>query len=563
MEEMWKVEDNDDGRGRRLIAKQRILQGTVVLEEEVTAGVVSWRYQLAACQHCYSAIHGEQAYAHNNTDPYRYCSEECLRADAPVHVVEMECVNRLKKMKGLKSPESDEGQREREIEPFRLIIRAAAQKKLNASSSSSEAERVPLVGKSNRFQHLLGLEAHENIYTGDELDYVNDMGRRIEILLRVCGMVMKKEEVVHLIKAITSNAHSIKGPVNVSQDFLTREEEVVGLGLFPMTSMINHACQANCVHYFLTGKKRSPKLVMRAIKDIEEGEELMYSYVMLYNSTVTRRKNLLRTYQFECVCPRCLRNISSASPSEAGEYCNDQVIGDELSDDPLSPGQRLMSMMGKGSVFLKQMKLPPLIDTVQRMAELLEGKLSTGEISPLSLVAWFVYNAILTMTTKMLHAPLPSLLQAPNADIRNELLKLSIRFGLLALGAIRTFIPEPMVETATILLSIHKSLAAITASNEEDAVMRVPLDSGTASSLDAVRRVYVATGDTKGDATVFTAMDNSTSGVESVLTAAVRGLDGALSSDTPTMDAAQMLKSVFKTEGLRILAICRGPDSST
>ncbi len=44
---------------------------------------------------------------------------------------------------------------------------------------------------------------------------------------------------------------------------------------------------------------------MRALSDIEKGEEISISYTSLYQSTRNRQLELMETYHFECVCVRC------------------------------------------------------------------------------------------------------------------------------------------------------------------------------------------------------------------------------------------------------------------
>jgi hypothetical protein len=62
---------------------------------------------------------------------------------------------------------------------------------------------------------------------------------------------------------------------------------------------------------------------MQAISDIAEGEELCYSYVPLYQSTIRRREQLRSAYSFECDCPRCSDSILTS----ADVYIDDDPAG--------------------------------------------------------------------------------------------------------------------------------------------------------------------------------------------------------------------------------------------
>lgn len=110
-------------------------------------------------------------------------------------------------------------------------------------------------------------------------------------------------EAAELLFIIQSNAHRITQFGGVP----------IGLGLFPLTSLMNHSCNPNCVHHFSLSTaipntaRSTPKLVMRALKDIKAGEELTYSYVDLYQSTASRRQQLRHAYFFHCECQRCVQ----------------------------------------------------------------------------------------------------------------------------------------------------------------------------------------------------------------------------------------------------------------
>ena len=55
--------------------------------------------------------------------------------------------------------------------------------------------------------------------------------------------------------------------------------KVLGLGLFPLVSMLNHARAFNCRHRFEVRVGHTPELVIYAVRAIAVGEECCYSYV--------------------------------------------------------------------------------------------------------------------------------------------------------------------------------------------------------------------------------------------------------------------------------------------
>ena len=73
-----------------------------------------------------------------------------------------------------------------------------------------------------------------------------------------------------------------------------------GMGLFDFGSRFNHSCDPNCSFYTRRGK-----LHVRALKDIEPGEELTITYCELYATRAQRNKKLYSKYSFTCTCLRC------------------------------------------------------------------------------------------------------------------------------------------------------------------------------------------------------------------------------------------------------------------
>ncbi|KAF2678770.1 SET domain-containing protein [Lentithecium fluviatile CBS 122367] len=84
------------------------------------------------------------------------------------------------------------------------------------------------------------------------------------------------------------------------------------LGLFPKGARINHSCRPNTsqVWHEKTGKR-----VVRAIKRIEEGEEMFATYIPLLHSHDVRQKRL-RQYGFQCTCEACVQQRSAQEASD-------------------------------------------------------------------------------------------------------------------------------------------------------------------------------------------------------------------------------------------------------
>ncbi|KAK2085907.1 SET and MYND domain-containing protein 3 [Saguinus oedipus] len=71
------------------------------------------------------------------------------------------------------------------------------------------------------------------------------------------------------------------------------EMQEVGVGLYP-------SCDPNCSVVF-----NGPHLLLRAVRNIEVGEELTICYLDMLMTSEERRKQLRDQYCFECDCLRC------------------------------------------------------------------------------------------------------------------------------------------------------------------------------------------------------------------------------------------------------------------
>eukprot|EP00912_Choanoflagellata_sp_UC4_P000554 UC4_evm1s344 len=82
---------------------------------------------------------------------------------------------------------------------------------------------------------------------------------------------------------------------------LYRPNKIVGFGIFPAVSMINHSCDPNCaVTTWPMGL-----LQVRTIKTVPAGTELTVSYCDILAPREERQETLLFSKEFECHCMRC------------------------------------------------------------------------------------------------------------------------------------------------------------------------------------------------------------------------------------------------------------------
>lgn len=78
-----------------------------------------------------------------------------------------------------------------------------------------------------------------------------------------------------------------------------------GTGFFMTTCKINHSCDPNVFVQYNQDPYLGLVLELVALKDIEEGEELVQSYIDQHLPTEKRQK-ALRDYGFQCRCHKCV-----------------------------------------------------------------------------------------------------------------------------------------------------------------------------------------------------------------------------------------------------------------
>lgn len=84
-------------------------------------------------------------------------------------------------------------------------------------------------------------------------------------------------------------------------------------GLFPTIARINHSCVPNVFHSWNSFKKVE---TIYALKDIEENEEILTSYIDLYADRSSRQEQLKKSFRFDCSCKLCMKNNTDIRKSD-------------------------------------------------------------------------------------------------------------------------------------------------------------------------------------------------------------------------------------------------------
>ncbi|KAH7429726.1 hypothetical protein KP509_09G063100 [Ceratopteris richardii] len=262
-------------KGRCLFAARRFLPGEAVLDQSPYASALNSTGK--RCDGCYKEDCKLQECSLCKS--VWYCSKACQEQEQVIHKYECKCLSMLMAEKG------------RELTPsLRLMLRLLIRKCL-------EKEMADSVNPFDAYELVELLPTHFEETSEQQLILYAQMANLLRITYNYgeLGNVDIKE-ITHNFCRFACNAHTITDA----------ELRPLGIGLYPVISIINHSCQPNCILLF-EGKKA----YVRAIQEISEGMEVTLSYVDLGDNTLTRLQNLKLQYFFNCVCPRCLPKATS------------------------------------------------------------------------------------------------------------------------------------------------------------------------------------------------------------------------------------------------------------
>lgn len=140
----------------------------------------------------------------------------------------------------------------------------------------------------------------------------------------IWGLSLPEEEMIHCDKLIDKLYDEMDEVVG---DFLSNE----GSGLYLTQSTANHSCSPNATVEF---PYCNSTLILRAIRDIQPGEEICISYLSeceLEKSRYARQKSLKSYYLFVCRCEKC--QMQANDPDETSEDDDEEEKNDANMSD--------------------------------------------------------------------------------------------------------------------------------------------------------------------------------------------------------------------------------------
>ncbi|KAG7236034.1 hypothetical protein INR49_001434 [Caranx melampygus] len=253
----------DKGRGLRAV--RHFAVGELVFACPAYSYV---REDLSKCGKC------KQAY---------YCNVDCQRGDWPMH--KLECVAMCAY-----------GENWCPSETVRLVARIIV--KQRATTERTPSERVLLLREFEA--HLDKMDSEK-----EEMNQA-DIAALHHFYSRHISDLPNEQALTELFaQAIFNLHHWIPYPpwseVNCN-GFTIEDEELSHLGsaVFPDVALMNHSCSPNVIVTY-----KGTVAEVRAVKEINPGEEIFNSYIDLLYPTEDRKERLLDSYFFTCQCTEC------------------------------------------------------------------------------------------------------------------------------------------------------------------------------------------------------------------------------------------------------------------
>src|SRR2546421_2922574 len=91
----------------------------------------------------------------------------------------------------------------------------------------------------------------------------------------------------------------------------------IGLVLHPLPALLNHSCDYNAIVRIERGwhyNRTANKIEVLPLRQIEEGEEILVSYIDSNMPYANRQQELRARYFFTCQCSKCLQG--STAPTD-------------------------------------------------------------------------------------------------------------------------------------------------------------------------------------------------------------------------------------------------------
>ncbi|GMF39461.1 unnamed protein product [Phytophthora fragariaefolia] len=253
--------------GRFTVAKQCIRPGEKALQATAFAVIVRQSLAPRRCHWCFAVLR-QKALQCGDCEFARYCSRNCLAADAPLHDFQCLPLRELKR-RGNRAGVED-------VETVRLVLAV-----LN----------MELFLRNPHALELLVVHRHR------DSEEKAEMRRAVSFIVEMTGRVVDPKHVQATLERVRCNAHPLY------LDGVT----CVGTGVFPEAAMaLNHSCLPNVVPSF---DPRARSLAFHAVIEIPHGVAVECAYIDLLQARTRRQSLLAGGFGFDCICGRCTNEV--------------------------------------------------------------------------------------------------------------------------------------------------------------------------------------------------------------------------------------------------------------
>ncbi|XP_060610265.2 N-lysine methyltransferase SMYD2 [Anolis sagrei] len=274
-EELGLARFQSPGRGRGLRARRRFVPGELLFACPAFTCVLTVNERGNHCEGCFARREGlskcgkcKQAF---------YCNVECQKQDWPLHKLECSAMCVF-------------GQNWNPSETVRLTARILAKQKTQTERTESE-----------KLLSVKEFESHLDKLDNEKMELIQSDISALHHFYSKHIEYPDNAALVVLFAQVNCNGFTIE------------DEELSHLGsaIFPDVALMNHSC---CPNVIVTYKGTVAEV--RAVQEIEPGDEIFTSYIDLLYPTEDRNDRLRDSYFFTCDCRECITKVKDKDKLE-------------------------------------------------------------------------------------------------------------------------------------------------------------------------------------------------------------------------------------------------------
>ena len=260
------------GRTLRLTTDAR--KGTVVLTDTPFCHVIHQKFRSTTCDLCYtfSETDGEPLLQACECGIH-YCSEACQLKALPRHQGVCGFTNREIIGGGVGRKKTSANRNNKKLMTSVNLLLSAV------------SNPLPLATLYNQID-----ESSISVSTPGKKRRLEDSDKCEVALKQMMPCPLPAGSYAHALNTVHFNAIGLYDAHGDESGFLVS----------PLMAMVNHSCVPNCCQLVVDGT-----VTLTALRHIEAGEELSYSYVSMEGGDRARMESILDTWGFECNCRRC------------------------------------------------------------------------------------------------------------------------------------------------------------------------------------------------------------------------------------------------------------------